>query len=482
MPPRSLSEDDVKSRRLSQWMMRLGADPETATSRWEYLVRYVVELARHCVRQLRHDRAGQMASALAFRTIFGLVPLSVIGLLAFRLTGGVDRFESFLREVLNAADLGSLEMPVKAADGTTGQTIHVVDWVVNLIQDINAQVNFESIGLVGLAIFIWAAISLMTTIERSFNFVCRAEEHRSLSRRVPLYFFVIVMGPALVYLSFYLDHRFAAMVASLAEHVGPLGSWLVRGVGVFTSLGSSWLFFLVLYLYVPNTRLRLTATASGALVSALLMALGAKALGGYMSSVFAGGSHYAILYGTLGLIPVFLFWVYLMWLVILFGLEISVTVQAVGMSLKSVRSKRPDLPPMLDPTCVIPIMAQVSDLFNDGKTADVATVAGAAGVNEAAVEFLLRKLADRGLLNRIQGDETEQRVHFAPARPADRIALDDLVSVAQDVCGQPDRQSPAWSLVHDLRESQRRAMAGQSLATIRRATPPPESSEPTAGR
>jgi len=130
---------------------------------------------------------------------------------------------------------------------------------------------------------------------------------------------------------------------------------------------------------------------------------------------------------------------------------------------------------MLDPTCIIPIMAQVNDLFNDGKTADVATVAGAAGVNEAAVDFLLRKLADRGLLNRIQSGDSEDKMHFAPARPADRIALDDLVNIAQDVCGQPDGQSPAWSLVHDLRESQRKAMAGQSLANLKKhANPTPD--------
>ena len=53
----------------------------------QWSLRYMIDLVRHCARELARDRAEEMAAALSYRTIFALVPLFVLALVMFRVVG-----------------------------------------------------------------------------------------------------------------------------------------------------------------------------------------------------------------------------------------------------------------------------------------------------------------------------------------------------------------------------------------------------------
>ena len=75
----------------------------------------------------------------------------------------------------------------------------------------------------------------------------------------------------------------------------------------------------------------------GAFMAAVLLAIGRHVLGAYLENAVSISQ----LYGSLGLIPLFMFWVYLMWLVILFGLEVSATLQMLhGRTLDKIEQRR----------------------------------------------------------------------------------------------------------------------------------------------
>lgn len=458
-----------RKRPIPTWLRRLLVKPTAQLNRWEYALRFVAELARHGMKQLKEDRAGQMAAALAFRTIFGLVPVTAIGLLIFRVLGGIDRFESFVRDVLAATPLESVSVPqpggAPAEQGAEAATVPLIEWLMDTIRQINTNVNFESIGMVGLLILVWAAIGMMTTIERSFNTICRASENRPLSRRVPLYGFTIIIGPGLLYLSFFLDRRFHEIVTQFADKLGPWAASSLSAVGVITSIGTTWLFIMLLYVSVPNTKVKVSAAAFGSLVTAVCWSVGARGLGAYISTIFGTSSSYSVLYGTLGLIPVFLFWVYAMWIIVLFGLELTSSLQAVGVRMVRSIPDRPHIPPVMDPALVLPMMRVIAERFENGESTDARHIMEQTRINERAIELVLATLAQRGVVHRV---EPEDRPTFTLARPPGKIALTEVVDSTQKLLGSEDAIGADWSMVSSLREAQLGALKGRTLADILR--------------
>ena len=86
--------------RLQSYIEWLIAHPVAELSRAQRFLRFVVDLVRHGARELRANDAAQMAAALTYRTIFGLVPLLMVSMLAFRLFGDM---EAAARQLQSAA-------------------------------------------------------------------------------------------------------------------------------------------------------------------------------------------------------------------------------------------------------------------------------------------------------------------------------------------------------------------------------------------
>ena len=103
--------------------------------------------------------------------------------------------------------------------------------------------------------------------------------------------------------------------------VGPLFAFL----GQFGGLAGSFVLLALLYKLLPNTLVRWRPALIGALVAATLWHVSKWGFGLYVSRALP----YLKLYGAIGLIPLFLFWLYLNWLIVLFGMELAFTLQAM---------------------------------------------------------------------------------------------------------------------------------------------------------
>ena len=273
-----------------EWLKRLLTTPTAELNRWQYAIRFFLELCRHGARQLRQDRASQMAAALSYRTIFGLIPVIIIAILLFRAVGGTEEFSTLVNEMLTAAQLDQVASPDE------GKTLAV--WAREVVTSISENLNARTIGVIGACVLIWAAIGLLTTIERCFNQVCQAAEHRSLMRRIPLYWTTLTLGLILLYSSFHFQGRLAEGIRS-AGWSDPLAS----AIGFVTAFGATWLFLLLIYVLMPNTRVHPAAAAVGSLVAAVLWVAATHAFSEYIAFSFRKeSSAFAILYGSLGLI------------------------------------------------------------------------------------------------------------------------------------------------------------------------------------
>jgi membrane protein len=126
-----------------------------------------------------------------------------------------------------------------------------------------------------------------------------------------MYWAALTLGPLLI----------AAAIALSAQQLfgqsGYLG-FLPGGLADLWVFLLYWLVFALLFVLVPNRRVQIRYAAIGAPLSAILFSLAKAGFVAYVSN-----TSYKVIYGALATIPLFLFWLYLVWAIILLGASLA---------------------------------------------------------------------------------------------------------------------------------------------------------------
>ncbi len=458
--------DDPKKPSLSDrlheatdWLKRVVTQPRSELTRWQKAARYTYDLGRHGAMQLKEDNAPQMAAALSFRTLFALFPIVVVSTVLFQGLRGVDRFHELIGGLVEGAGLDDVQVvPLEAQEGEEElDTMTLGEWVQDFVAQIG-DVNLETLGWIGLAVLIYAAIAMMATIEDAFNTIYRAPSGRSWLRRVPVFWTVLTVAPIAVGLIFFLDARVDAYIQAMG---GPWQwiAWIAGGVWSFTII---WLTMLGLYIIVPNTRVAWRQALIGALVAAILIQGGKSFIGGYIATFLTTRQ----LYASLGLVPLFMFWLYVMWLVVLFGLEVAATLQSLGgRRLDEVEQKR-HRTGVQDPAAILLVMREIARKFIDGKPAGLRYIAQQTSMPEITVADMVKRLQEAGLLYRIEQDRETSAVTLA--RPPEKISALEVLHVGFELVDRGGSYEKS-ELLRRLRDAQQSLAAETTLSDLVRA-------------
>ena len=339
--------------RLTSYLEWLVTHPVAELSRAQRSLRYVVNLVRHCSRELGANDAAQMAAALTYRTIFGLVPLLMVSMLAFRLFGDMETAARHLQQAAYAFFNYQVDphRPEAAAFKAA------LDERLLAVMRSVSELSFQAIGAVGALLLIWAALGLLVSLENAANRIYSAPKGRPWLARVGIYWTVLTLGPVLLLVVLYA----AEFWLSRAEALPVLGPFFAL-LAEFGSLFGSFLALVVLYKLMPNTHVRWRPALWGALVAAVLFEASKWGFGLYVSEALP----YLKLYGAIGLVPLFLFWLYLGWLIVLFGLEIAFTLQAMRGRVFELKEGRGALE-SADPQWLVPLMVTLARRGHDGR-------------------------------------------------------------------------------------------------------------------
>lgn len=441
---------------LMGWFTQTVNEPRGQLDRTEKMVRFGYDLCVHGARALRRDKAPQMAAALSYRTLFALLPVVVVSTLLVRAVRGTDGFRDLVQQILLA--VGAYEINFGA--DTDGNVQTLGEWLDGIISQA-AGLNLAAIGWIGLAIVAYSAIGLLVTIENSFNAIYGAPSGRSWTRRIPTYWLLLTLSPVMIGITLYLDSRFARIINNMNGW-----SWLLSFAKVAWSFIVVWLLMFVIYRLVPNTKVVTRAAMSGGFVAAALLILGK----GGISAYFTHAVSFQSLYGQLGLIPVFMFWMYIMWLVILFGLEVSATIQTLqGRTLEELESKRPQTG-LVDPTALVSVMEIATQRFIQGQSVTIRELADETGTPETLVAKIIDRLVQHGFVHRVDGPEEA----VALARVPDQISADRLIEIGYELVDD-GRAGHLSGFVQRLREAQRSLAAQTTLASLLPAAAPSQS-------
>jgi membrane protein len=229
----------------------------------------VKRLAAHVWRHFGEDRLFDEAASLSYTSLLSMVPLLAV---VFGVASAFPQIQAYLAGFLES--VGKLTLP-------------------------------------GTLFLILTALLLMVRIEKAFNLIWRVPTARSLRNRVVMYWAVLTLGPLA------LGTAIALSAQPVFEQVavGASTDSVWRDSGIFAL---SWLAFTLVFLLVPNRRVHFTHAAVGAFASAVLFGLAKKAF-----VAFVANASFNVIYGALATIPIFLFWLYLVWIVVLLGASLA---------------------------------------------------------------------------------------------------------------------------------------------------------------
>ncbi len=174
---------------------------------------------------------------------------------------------------------------------------------------------------------------------------------------------------------------------------------------------------------------------------------------------------YLKLYGAIGLIPLFLFWLYLGWLIVLFGLEIAFTLQGMKGRVFERKDPRGALV-SADPQWLLPVMAAIARGFAGGQPVSRQALAEDLDLRLESVAELVARLEAEGLVHQVARRGTED-VGLTLALPPDRIPLARIVELASRfTLGTQPREGPGWGALAAIHETARTAAGDRTLADL----------------
>ena len=450
-----------------------------------------------------------MAAALAYRTIFSIIPVMAIGLLIFGSIVSDEQVESGVRRVLTFAGISQISAidPANEPDlsgpgmqndsfSLTRPTISkptqsnpqlnpngssstpkrelfsgadLEQLITDLITRVNASISNLPTGWIALTsglVLLYAAMSMLIEIEKSFNQLCGAPSGRGWLRRMMLYWTILTAGSLLFAATFVAGDALTRWIVSITGQDSIIGA-MVAGYGA--SVLISTLLLLGAYTTIPNTRIHLRTALAGAFFAAILWELGKLGFTTYLRYT----TGYARFYGSIAILPLFMLWVYLTWLIVLFGMQASYTLQnfsdLVESRLRKDRGQSTLAPSLTDPLMMITVANEIQNGFLRGTAVNAQSIATRTKIESSLATKFLDALTHAGITNRVY--QGESFVGWTPTRPADQIGLEEILGVAYQV--DSFRISGGVNQIpSQIRDATIGACSGKTLADL---TPDPSS-------
>lgn len=258
------------------------------------LGQFVVQVAKRFVQ----DRCQRVAGALSFTTMLAIVPLTAVMLAVLSLAPGFSAWMTVIQDFIYSNF-------VPAA----GEVVQKY-----LTQFAGKAGRLTAVGL----LFIGAtAIMLMATIEQALNDIWRVTNTRKLLHRFLVYWALLTLGPILVVGSLTLTAKLFTL-----PFLGHAEVTILREVlDVVLPLAFEFGAAVLLYSVVPNVSVLWRNALAGGLFAAVLLEV-AKYLFAAAMKYF---TTYQIIYGAIAVLPIFLVWVYISWVIVLLGAIVAAT-------------------------------------------------------------------------------------------------------------------------------------------------------------
>ena len=259
--------------------------------------RSVKDFTLYVCRCFVEDQCSRAAASLAYVTLLALVPLFTvifITLSAFPAFGSwADIVEAFIFENFVPA-LGT----------------QIREYILQFSE------NAKALQAAGTIFLLITVLMMMSTIEATFNVIWRVRRKRPIVVRFLLYWSLLTLGPVFLGAGMVVTSFVITAKLFSAETVG---NYISYGYISFIPLVATSAAFFLFFKLIPYRPVAFVHSLIGGVLAGILFELAKKLFALYIEYF----PSQQVVYGAFAGIPIFLFWIYLSWTIILFGAEIT---------------------------------------------------------------------------------------------------------------------------------------------------------------
>lgn len=257
----------------------------------------IYKLIFYMVRGMLNHGTLIRSAAMTYYTITSLVPIVAV---AFALVKGFGLADTLV---------GSLY-------GLFPQYPEVIDYVVSFAENALARTQGGLMASVALLMLFWSVIQLFSAIESAFNNIWEVKTTRSIARQWSDYLAVTLIVPILWIVAYATGSHLEDVLRD---------TWYFNLLSRLLSMLFMWLMFTLLYLIIPNAKVKFTSALTAGVVAGTIFLLFQW---GYVFLQKSMTSYNAI-YGSFAALPLFLLWVQISWQILLIGGELSFAFQNI---------------------------------------------------------------------------------------------------------------------------------------------------------
>ncbi|GMR17220.1 MAG: YihY/virulence factor BrkB family protein [Gammaproteobacteria bacterium] len=380
--------------------------------------RVLATILRYLYAVLRDFVSGQLtmrAMSLVYTTLLSIVPLLAFSFAILKGFGVFQQLEPFLYGLLEPL-------------GAQGEDI--TRQILALVENVKGSV----LGSVGLAVFLWTAISMVQKVEESFNYVWYVAKPRSFARRFSEYLIVLLVGPLVMVtaIGIITSIQTNTVVEYLLNNpsLGPIFVFAGKLVPYLLISGV----FTFLYIFVPNTRVNWTSALFGGLAGGFIWV----SMGAIFTNFILHATRTWAIYAGFAVAITTLIWLYLNWLILLIGAQLAFYHQRPA--FLRIGRREPRLSNSMRERLALNIMLLVGQAFRvAGESVSMAQVSEQLGIPTLALAPLGNALEDAGLL--ISSEQEE----LLPGRDMSRIGLQEILAVVRERGDTGSFTSPRWT-------------------------------------
>ncbi|MBQ5861809.1 MAG: YihY/virulence factor BrkB family protein [Alistipes sp.] len=341
-----------------------------------------------------------MGAALTFYTLVSIVPVLA---LAFAVVKGFGLAESLVQNLYSLLP----QMP------------EVVDYMVSFANNTLARTNGGVMATIGLLTLLWAVVNLFESIEANFNKIWEVKSSRNLVRKYSDYITVVIIAPLLWIVA-------TSVGTYTRDMLGIEGVWWLNMASKLFSLMLVWAMFTVIYIVLPNTKVRLRA----AIMAGVFAGTGFYLFQTLFIFLMKWMTSYSAIYGSFAALPLFLLWMQYSWKILLMGCELSFALQ----NEKRYDEER-ELPVIShDDTqkFIIAIVCHIARSFVRGEGAvPLIAVRERLGIPSRIASKLILILVDAGILNEVKCEQKDYDVAYAPAKDVNSLRVCDILEAVE---------------------------------------------------
>ncbi|MEJ2684105.1 MAG: YihY/virulence factor BrkB family protein [Candidatus Sulfobium sp.] len=376
-------------------------DPSSRARPRAFLIR-ILRLVSVLYWGLLDEQLNLRAMGLVYTTLLSLVPFLAVSFSVLKALGGQTHIELLLYNFLAPLGPHGVDLSMK---------------IIGFVENIRVGV----LGAVGLAFLIYTVISNINKIESALNFIWGVRNPRGLAQRFSSYLSVILVGPVLVFSAL-------GLTASLMNYgvvqkliaMEPFGT-VVYLAGKVVPYFFVWAAFSFIFIFLPNTGVKIRSALTGGLVAAVLW----ETAGWIFASFIATSTKYSFIYSGFAIIILFMIWLYLSWEILLIGARVSFYHQYP--QLLAASGKTCEMGDRLREKLAVYVMFLIAyNFYHDLGQWQFDSLVNRLGYPVGAVRETIATLEQKGLLVRAAGESS-----YLPERALDTISVRDVLDAVR---------------------------------------------------